>query len=583
MSASRNDNPNGIPDPIRAGLAAGWKVIDGATLDGDRTLEADVVVVGSGAGGGVTAELLALAGLKVLILEEGALKSSSDFKMREADAYPTLYQEAGARKTRDKGINILQGRTVGGSTTVNWTSSFRTPPSTLAHWQRHFGLAEYTPEALAPWFAMVEQRLHIGAWDVPPNENNDLLRRGAERLGIPTASIRRNVNGCWNLGYCGMGCPTNAKQSMLVTTIPSALDLGATLLTRVRAEQLVFRNGVVDHLLAMALTADGLAPTGKRVTVKARHYVVAGGAINTPGLLLRSGAPDPHGLLGKRTFLHPTVISSGLFGQRVDGYAGAPQSIYSDHFLDAQAIDGAMGYKLEAPPLHPLLLSTTMAGFGEEHAAMMRQFPHVQGLLALLRDGFHPDAPGGSVALDRHGAPVLDYRLTPFVWDGARRALLSMAEIQFAAGARSVLPVHELAQSYTSWQQAREAINGLPFKNLLLRVVSAHVMGGCGMAADARHGVVDGKGRYHGVANLSVHDGSLFPTSIGANPQLSIYGMVARLASGLAEQLTGKPVPGYAAAGDAAGVSPAAKPAGAPGAAAYPAGPVRVAPLVRGA
>lgn len=546
-----------IPDPIRAGLAAGWNVIDGAALERDRTLEADVVVVGSGAGGGVTAELLALAGLKVLILEEGALKSSSDFKMREADAYPALYQESGARKTRDKAINILQGRTVGGSTTVNWTSSFRTPPSTLDYWQRHFGLADYTQDALAPWFAMMEHRLHIGAWEVPPNENNDLLRRGAEKLGIPTASIRRNVNGCWNLGYCGMGCPTNAKQSMLVTTIPSALDRGATLLTRVRAARLVFRNGAVDQLLATALTADGLAPTGKRVTVKARHYVVAGGAINTPGLLLRSGAPDPHGLLGKRTFLHPTIISSGLFEQRVDGYAGAPQSIYSDHFLQTQAIDGAIGYKLEAPPLHPLLLSTTMAGFGEEHAAMMRQFPHVQGLLALLRDGFHPAAPGGSVALDSHGAPVLDYRITPFVWDGARRALLSMAEIQFAAGARSVLPVHEMAQSYTSWQQARDAINGLPFKNLLMRVVSAHVMGGCGMAADARRGVVDGHGRYHGVANLSVHDGSLFPTSIGANPQLSIYGIAARLASGLAEQLTGKPAPRYAAGQDAGPAAPA--------------------------
>jgi choline dehydrogenase-like flavoprotein len=545
MSATHNI----IPDPIRAGLAAGWDVLDCSALERDRSFDADVVVIGSGAGGGVTAELLAMSGLKVLILEEGALKSSSDFKMREADAYPTLYQEAGARKTRDKGVNILQGRTVGGSTTVNWTSSFRTPPSTLAYWQRNFGLADYSPEAMAPWFAMMERRLHITPWEVPPNENNDLLRRGAAKLGIPTAAIRRNVNGCWNLGYCGMGCPTNAKQSMLVTTIPSALEKGATLLTRVRAEQLVFRNGQVDHLLATPLSAGGQAPTGKRVTVKARHYVVAGGAINSPALLLRSGAPDPHGLLGKRTFLHPTVISAGLFEQRVDGYAGAPQSIYSDHFLETQAIDGAVGYKLEAPPLHPLLLSTTMAGFGEQHAAMMRQFPHAQGLLALLRDGFHAEAPGGSVALNRYGEPVLDYRITPFMWDGARRALLSMAEIQFAAGARSVLPVHELAQSYTSWGQAREAINALPFKKLLMRVVSAHVMGGCGMAADARHGVVDGKGRYHGVANLSVHDGSLFPTSIGANPQLSIYGITARLASGLAEQLTGKPAPGYAAGG----------------------------------
>jgi choline dehydrogenase-like flavoprotein len=530
-----------IPDPIQAGLAAGWHVTDCAQLSADSTLEADVVIVGSGAGGGVTAEILALSGLRVVIVEEGALKSSKDFKMREADAYPALYQESAARKTRDKGINILQGRTVGGSTTVNWTSSFRTPDITLAHWNKHFGLKDYTPQALAPWFDMMERRLHISDWAAPPNENNDLLRRGASRLNIPTALIRRNVNGCWNLGYCGMGCPTNAKQSMLITTIPSALRNGATLLTRARAERLVIKGDKVAQLDCVALDAAGLAPTGRRITLRAKHYVLAGGAINTPALLLRSTAPDPHGLLGKRTFLHPTVISAGVFEQRVDGYAGAPQTVYSDHFLHNDRIDGPMGYKLEAPPLHPLLLSTTMAGFGAQHAAMMQQFPHVHALLALLRDGFHADAPGGSVALAAGGAPVLDYPIGDFIWDGVRRALLTMAEIQFAAGARTVTPVHEQGLAYTTWAQARAGINGLPFKLLATRVVSAHVMGGCAMSDDARLGVTGANGRYHGLANVSVHDGSLFPTSIGANPQLSIYGIVARLASGLARELTGKP------------------------------------------
>jgi choline dehydrogenase-like flavoprotein len=536
-----------IPDPIEAGIARGWDIIDGAALQANRTIEADVVIVGSGAGGGVTAEILAMAGLKVVIVEEGALKSSKDFKMREAEAYPALYQESAARKTRDKAINILQGRTVGGSTTVNWTSSFRTPDATLAYWQKHYGLTDYSPAALAPWFEMMEQRLGISPWLTQPNENNDLLRRGAAQLGIPTGAIMRNVKGCWNLGYCGMGCPTNAKQSMLVTTIPSALDHKATLVTRARADKLIFKGHAVDHLLCSALGADGLAPTGHTLTLRARHFVVAAGAINTPGLLLRSYAPNPRGLLGTRTFLHPTVVSGAVFEQRVDGYAGAPQSIYSDHFLESAPINGAIGYKLEAPPLHPLLLATTLAGFGEAHAQMMREFPHAHALLALLRDGFHADSRGGSVALQANGAPVLDYPITPFVWDGVRRALLSMAEIQFAAGAKSVQPVHEMAERYTSWAAARRAIAALPLKAHITRVVSAHVMGGCAMADDDRLGLVGQDGRYHGVRNLSVHDGSLFPTSVGANPQLSIYGISARLASGLAHSLTGKPAPRVAA------------------------------------
>ncbi|MBA5686774.1 GMC family oxidoreductase [Rugamonas apoptosis] len=531
-----------IPDPIQAGLAAGWDVTDCARLDGDRTLEADVVIVGSGAGGGVTAEILALAGVKVLIVEEGALKSSKDFKMREADAYPALYQESGARKTRDKGINILQGRTVGGTTVVNWTTSFRTPPGTLNYWTERFGLKSYTPEALAPWFAMMEERLSIHEWNTAPNANNDLLRQGAAKLGIPTSTIHRNVNGCWNLGYCGMGCPTNAKQSMLVTTLPSALKRGAVLLTRLRAERFVFKGDRVEQLDCVALDAPGLATTGRKVTLRARHFVLAGGAINSPALLMRSAAPDPHGLLGKRTFLHPTIISAGLFEQRVDGYAGAPQSVYSDHFLHTGPIDGPIGYKLEAPPLHPLLLSSTMPGFGARHADMMRQFPHLQGMLALLRDGFHPESVGGSVMLN-NGAPVLDYPITDFLWDGVRRSLLTMAEIQFAAGAKSVTPVHEQADSYSTLAAAKQAINSLPYQVLQAKVVSAHVMGGCTLSDDERQGVVGADGRYHGVANLSVHDGSLFPTSIGANPQLSIYGITARMASALAQQLTGKPAP----------------------------------------
>jgi choline dehydrogenase-like flavoprotein len=537
-----------IADPIEAGLARGWKVIDASMLTSDRTLEADVVVVGSGAGGGVTAEILALSGLSVVIVEEGALKSSKDFKMREGEAYPSLYQESAARATRDKAIKILQGRTVGGSTTVNWTSSFRTPPGTLAYWQDRFGLAAYTEEALAPWFQMMEERLHVSDWQAPPNANNDMLRRGAERLGIPSGFIRRNVNGCWNLGYCGMGCPTNAKQSMLVTTIPSALANGATLVTRARAERLLFKGDRIDELVCAPLDGAGLAPTGRTLRLRARHFVAAGGAINTPALLMRSRAPDPHGLLGKRTFLHPTLISAAIFDEPVNGFAGAPQTVYSDHFLHTQPIDGPIGYKLEVGPMHPLLLATTMTGVGQPHADMMRQFPHMQGMMALLRDGFHPESSGGSVVLKSGGAPVLDYRISDFVWDASRRALLTMAEVQFAAGAKAVQPAHEKAGRYTSWASAKAAIEQLPYREQLVRVASAHVMGGCTMSDDGRFGVTGSDGRYHGVSNLSVHDGSLFPTSIGANPQLSIYGITARLASGLAHGLTGKPAPRVLAA-----------------------------------
>jgi choline dehydrogenase-like flavoprotein len=222
---------------------------------------------------------------------------------------------------------------------------------------------------------------------------------------------------------------------------------------------------------------------------------------------------------------------------RVDGHSGAPQSLYSDHFLQRDAVDGPLGFKLEAPPLHPLLFGMTLQGFGERHAELMRSFTQAHALLALLRDGFHPDSPGGHVALRGDGSPVLAYPLTPAVWDGVRRALLAMAEIQFAAGATRVYPVHEASTGYASWREAQAGIAALPMEPLATRIVSAHVMGGCGMADTPRRGVVDSQGRHFQLANLSVHDGSVFPTSIGANPQLSIYALVARNAALLAEDL----------------------------------------------
>ncbi|HJV62720.1 MAG TPA: GMC family oxidoreductase [Albitalea sp.] len=531
-----------LPDPIREGLARGWKVHGGAHAALPPEMQCDVAIVGTGAGAGITAELLSRAGLSVVLIEEGPLKSSTDFRQRESDAYPTLYQESAARKTADKAINILQGRCVGGSTTVNWTSSFRTPPSTLRYWREHFGLRELTDEAMAPWFEQAERRLSIAPWLTAPNENNELLRRGAQKLGIPASGIRRNVKGCWNLGSCGMGCPTNAKQSMLVTTLPAALDLGARLLTQTRAQNLELAHGRVVALNCVAVRPDGTPASAKLTRVVARHYVVAGGAINSPALLKRSNVPDPHTVLGTRTFLHPVVISAATFDQNVEGWNGAPQTIYSDHFLQTQPIDGPIGYKLEAPPLHPIIFSSTLAGHGRQQTEALKAFPHTHSLLALMRDGFHEQSRGGTVKLRSDGSPVLDYPLTDFVMDGARRAFLTMAEIQFAAGARTVTPVHELASACTSWSQAREVINGLPMKPLLTRIVSAHVMGGCGMAADERQGVVRPDGTHWQLSNLSVHDGSLFPTSIGANPQLSIYGLINKLATQLAKRLSGREV-----------------------------------------
>jgi choline dehydrogenase-like flavoprotein len=199
--------------------------------------------------------------------------------------------------------------------------------------------------------------------------------------------------------------------------------------------------------------------------------------------------------------------------------------------------DGPAGFKLESAPTYPLLVGSTLPGFGEAHAHWMRKMAWMQVTIALLRDGFHAQSPGGRVVLRSDGSAVLDYAMTPYLWDAVRRAFLTMAEIQFAAGAQAVMPMHEAAQAWSSWPEARAGIAELEMRPLAARVVTAHVMGGCAMGPDPQTSVADESGRHHQLANVSVHDGSLFPTSLAANPQLSIYAIAAKLSASLAKSL----------------------------------------------
>ena len=222
----------------------------------------------------------------------------------------------------------------------------------------------------------MEARLSIAPWDVPPNENNAALARGAAKLGIPSAMIRRNVRGCANLGYCGVGLPDEREAVDARHDDPGRArarrDAGDA---RARASGSSSNGDRVDGAGMRRHGCERHARRGAhRVTdPRARRSSPPRGAIGTPALLLRSAVPDPHGVIGKRTFLHPTVVSAAIMPQRVDGFAGAPQTVYSDHFLDTLPPDGPIGFKLEAPPVHPILAAITLPGHGDAHAAFMRE------------------------------------------------------------------------------------------------------------------------------------------------------------------------------------------------------------------
>lgn len=486
-----------------------------------RTSEYDFLIIGSGAGGGLSAYKLGKKGYKVLVLEAGPFVPTSQVSLDEAKAYPKIYQEAAARKTRDGAINILQGRVVGGSTTVNWTSCFRTPDYTLKAWQEDYGLKELTGENLAPHFEDIEKLIKVSPWEIPPNRNNEILKQGLTALGHEAKVISRNVSGCQNLGYCGLACPTGAKQSSWRALLSQSPNV--TILSDAFAERLLHRGERVEgvKVFPRGRVTQGLIFRGRRV-------ILSGGAINSPALLMRSHLKHSS-MLGKRTFLHPVVLSGAISDDQVEPYYGAPQTLYSDSLMEASYPEERAGFKLEVPPIHPLLLASVLPFHSDFHREIMEKLPQMHAMIALQRDGFHPESSGGEVELASNGLPILDYPIKSYHERAFRKALLVMGEAQFAAGMKEVLPIHRHAQKVRTSRELKQMVKNLSMKANDVTVVSAHVMGGCLMGSSTEQSVVDTNGRYHQLQNLFVFDGSLFPTSIGTNPMISIYGLVGYL------------------------------------------------------
>lgn len=516
-----------------ATIRASKNIIDGSAQAADLTLDADVCVIGTGAGGAWTAATLAKAGLSVLLVEEGGYYTHQDFTMREKDTEPRLYQEAMARTTADASIAILQGKAVGGTTVVNWTTSFRTPEDVYERWKTKHNVGGFAYADLGPHYDEVEKRLSITKVAYGQmNANNRMLYDGAKKLGWQVDTLKRNVYSCLQTGMCHLGCPVNAKRSMLVTLIPDAIDAGARLIFRARADRLERNGNQISTLKATLLDAEGIKPTGKSLTVKAKRFVVSGGAINSPALLLRSGL-DSGGLVGQRTFLHPVVASGALYKDKIEPWRGAPQSAASHHFAHR---GDDVGFFIETVPWYPILAATGMPGYGKSHEAFFDQAANSALHIALTIDGFHDDVPGGRVTLRPSGAPLIEYPIPDKLWSAFRFAQKRLAEMQFASGAHTVSTVHE--QPVVMQGKVDEAaIDNARWEVGSAPVFTAHQMGGCPMGDDPKSSVVRSSDlRHHTVENLHVVDGSVFPTSLGVNPSESIYGLARLMATRIAAQ-----------------------------------------------
>jgi choline dehydrogenase-like flavoprotein len=491
--------------------------------DGDLLESAEVCVIGSGAGGAVAAALLAEAGREVVVLEKGPYASGAEFTQREDEMLPRLFEEAGMRQTLDGGHVILQGRAVGGSTVHNLCYCFRTPEPILRVWREEHGLSELTPAELAPSFERVERGLHVKAIrEDELNRLNRLLRAGGERLGWSGLVARHNREGCIQAGYCILGCTYGAKQSMLVTYVPRADAAGARIHAGAEVERIEVRDGRVRRVLGRRVDAAGR--TRGALEVRAPVVVLAAGAVASPDILLRSGIGDP-AHVGRHLHLHPSVMAAGVFEEPIHAYRGIPQAYYVDEFIDLER-DPHAGFVLMPIWGFPVLTAANLPGFGRAHFAAMRDYAKMGGVLALLHDRSEGSVESGDSLARPRIRYALDARDRAQLTQGLRRCV----ELLFASGARRVIVPYAPEPLVLERGDPLDEIDRREVREGAIPLASTHPQSTCRMGADPRTSVVDGIGRCHGVRGLFLADMSVFPTSLGAPPQITTAALADRTA-----------------------------------------------------
>lgn len=503
-------------------------IIRGSDIKVPVRESADVCIIGSGCGGGAAAKILSEAGRNVIVLEEGGHFTAKEFDASEQTAYQNLYQQRAGQATDDLGVTILQGRCVGGSSTVAWTTSLRTPEFVLEAWKRDHGVAGLSAKELDPYFSRVEQYLNVHAEpEENHNPNNRIILDGARRLGYRAAANGRNTKDCVKAGACGLGCPFGAKMSVDVTYIPDALKAGATLFANARANSITLA-GKYKKVSGTVFDPESRKPKTDFI-IEAPVVVVSGSAINSPVLLLKSNLGNSSGEVGRNLTLHLTSAIIGLYEKIIYPAGGIPQSAMCDEFLNKNGDDG--GYWLEAVPVHPALAGLSLPGFGASHRAMMTLFPHIGATIVLVKE---TDS-SGRVTVNDHGRASISYTLRSKDRSYLQQALAMAARVHFAAGATKVMTLHARPTEIATPKEIENKLASADWDMNDLALFSAHPLGTCRMGSDPARSVVDSHGQSHDVKGLFVIDGSMLPTSLGVNPQMTILAVAEKSADWLAE------------------------------------------------
>ncbi|HEY3817111.1 MAG TPA: GMC family oxidoreductase [Polyangiaceae bacterium] len=494
----------------------------GREITGELALDVDAVVIGTGAGGGIALRELARAGLDAVALEEGAYSTSADFDQREDHMLPRLFQDMGGRSTEDMGVRVLQGRGVGGSTVHNTNLCKRTPDAILELWARKYGVSGASVADMAPAFEAIERDLSVTEMtSLMRNANNETLRKGCDALGWRGAPLKHNRVGCQQSGFCELGCSYDAKQNALKVTLPQAVAAGARVYADVEAVAITHDGVQVSGVRGVARGPDG--EVRGTVTVRARAVVLAASAVGSAALARRSGLPDPYAQLGKGLRIHPGGVVAGRFDREIDGWHGIPQSYECTEHLSFE--EGSDRRVWIVPAFaHPIGAAASTPGFGAAHMAAMRDYPHLAVLTAMVHD-----ETSGEVLAGDDGRPVLRYVMSDADRAQLARGLAACARLLLAAGAREVT-IPAIPPRRVTTVAELDALDLSFVRPHSVPLTAVHPMGTMRFGDDPRVSVVSSTGEHHQLRGLFVADGSLFPTSLGGPPQISIYGFALHLA-----------------------------------------------------
>jgi len=517
----------GYPQPGAA--AENRRTIAPTRIFGPTDLSCDVVVVGSGAGGGVAAGVLAAAGLDVIVLEKGGFMTEADFHHREADSYRDLYLDGALGTTEDKGIGLVAGSCVGGGTVINYTTSFATPDEVRSEWDTVSGFhslfsgAEYERSGQA-----AQARVNVNDYSGLPSSSDALMEKGLRELGWHVGAQERNVTDCPQddaCGFCIMGCRLGAKQSTLVTWLEDAFAAGARIIPDADVRRVTTAGGRATGVQALV--------NGHEVTVHARATVLAAGALNSPAIMLRSGLGHP--AVGENLRLHPVTVVWGRYEDPIHPWSGTLQSRYSDHLAD---LDGnGYGIKIESGPAHPALVAAMVGwGGGEAYKRQLADYQHWSPVALILRD-----RDPGKVGVRRNGDPKWKFTVSERDQTMVRSGVEAAAEIHAASGATEVMSTTTVPVHWSPDTQPigdfMNRVDSAGFGSNRMTYGSWHQMGSLRMGSDPQTSAVNANNEAHQTGDLYVMDGSTFPTASGVNPMITIETIAHRAATRLAERL----------------------------------------------